>query len=128
MKTRINKLTLTNATAIGANSVASQNNSLILGNNANIGIGTSTPNSKLTVAGLIETTVGGVKFPDGTIQTTVGGGNGRILNQTTLQTSANFNIDGTGTANIFNAAIQFNKNGQRVLRATMGDGSGSLFE
>jgi hypothetical protein len=40
---------LTNATAIGANALVSQSNSLILGNNANVGIGTSTPNSKLTV-------------------------------------------------------------------------------
>ena len=37
-----------------------------------VGIGTDTPSSKLTVAGLIETTGGGVKFPDGTTQTTAG--------------------------------------------------------
>jgi hypothetical protein len=36
----------------------------------NVGIGTPTPTSKLTVAGLIEATTGGVKFPDGTIQMT----------------------------------------------------------
>jgi len=155
---------LTNATALGANAVVSQSNSVILGNNANVGIGTSTPQAKfnvvgsswfqgdttplpntagkgivigfsgdqgyisgfdyttftpknlllnlgggnvgigttaptsrLTVTGLIETTTGGIKFPDGTIQKTAGGGNG-ILNQTTLQTGANFNIDGNGVA------------------------------
>ena len=38
--------------------------------NGNVGIGTTTPSSKLTVNGTIETTVGGVKFPDGTEQTT----------------------------------------------------------
>src|SRR5215813_10825069 len=37
-----------------------------------VGIGTDTPSSRLTVAGLIETTLGGIKFPDGTIQTTAG--------------------------------------------------------
>ena len=39
-----------------------------------VGIGTDAPTSKLTVAGLIETINpgGGVKFPDGTIQTTAG--------------------------------------------------------
>lgn len=36
-----------------------------------VGIGTDTPTSKLTVAGVIETKGGGgIKFPDGTIQTT----------------------------------------------------------
>jgi hypothetical protein len=36
----------------------------------NVGIGTDTPTSKLTVAGMIQTTLGGYKFPDGTVQTT----------------------------------------------------------
>src|SRR5215510_7940118 len=35
-----------------------------------IGIGTTTPTSTLTVQGMIETTTGGFKFPDGTVQTT----------------------------------------------------------
>jgi hypothetical protein len=35
-----------------------------------VGIGTTSPTSKLTVAGMIETTLGGYKFPDGTIQST----------------------------------------------------------
>jgi hypothetical protein len=36
----------------------------------NVGIGTDAPASKLTVRGIIETTLGGLKFPDGTVQTT----------------------------------------------------------
>ena len=36
----------------------------------NVGIGTTTAGSKLTVAGKIESTSGGVKFPDGTTQAT----------------------------------------------------------
>src|SRR6266496_1436325 len=35
-----------------------------------VGIGTRTPTSLLTVQGMIETTLGGYKFPDGTLQTT----------------------------------------------------------
>jgi hypothetical protein len=35
-----------------------------------IGIGTTSPSSLLTVQGMIETTLGGYKFPDGTLQTT----------------------------------------------------------
>src|SRR5262249_20588688 len=37
-----------------------------------IGVGTTTPTSPLTVQGMIETTLGGYKFPDGTMQTTAG--------------------------------------------------------
>ncbi len=38
----------------------------------NVGIGTTGPNSKLEVAGTIHSTTGGIKFPDGTTQTTSG--------------------------------------------------------
>ncbi len=49
-----------------------------------------------------------------TIASTSGGGGG-IQNQTTLQSGANFNIDGTGTALVLNAGTQFNINGSRIL-------------
>jgi hypothetical protein len=39
-----------------------------------IGIGTTNPAQKLSVNGVIESTTGGVKFPDGTIQATAAGG------------------------------------------------------
>jgi phage protein U len=39
----------------------------------NVGIGTTTPSHELTVAGTIESTLGGIKFPDGTIQATAAG-------------------------------------------------------
>ncbi len=42
---------LSNATAIGANAVVSQSNSLVLGNNVNVGIGTTAPEQKLHVVG-----------------------------------------------------------------------------
>jgi hypothetical protein len=35
----------------------------------NVGIGTTTPAQKLSVVGVIESTTGGVKFPDNTVQT-----------------------------------------------------------
>ena len=43
---------------------------LILGATGNVGIGNTSPASKLTVAGTVESTSGGIKFPDGTTQTT----------------------------------------------------------
>lgn len=44
--------TLTNATAVGANAVVAISNSLILGNGANVGIGTSSPQNTLHVVGV----------------------------------------------------------------------------
>jgi len=41
----------------------------------NVGIGNFSPGSKLSVTGLVESTSGGFKFPDGTVQTETGGGN-----------------------------------------------------
>ncbi|MEI8201368.1 MAG: collagen-like protein [Bacteroidota bacterium] len=49
---------LTNATAIGANAIVSSNNSLVLGNRANVGIGTSSPLlAPLQVQGSVGNTV-----------------------------------------------------------------------
>ena len=42
--------------------------------NGNVGIATTTPGSPLTVAGVIYSSTGGFKFPDGTIQTTSAAG------------------------------------------------------
>jgi len=38
----------------------------------NVGIGTKYPSDKLEVAGIVHSTTGGFKFPDGTLQTTAG--------------------------------------------------------
>ena len=46
--------------------------SIITANLGNVGIGTLTPTSRLTVFGTIESTKNGFKFPDGTMQTTAG--------------------------------------------------------
>ncbi len=67
---------LDNATALGANAVVSQSNSLVLGHDASVGIGTGAPSEKLQVVGTIYSSAGGFKFPDGTVQTTAASGGG----------------------------------------------------
>ena len=52
----------------------------------NVGIGTDSPTSRLTVGGMIQTTTGGVKFPDGTVQTTAAlGGLQFVFTDSTLR-------------------------------------------
>jgi len=71
--------------------------------NGNVGIGTTNPTEKLTVAGVIYSTTGGIKFPDGTIQTTAAapGASGWTDGGTTVSlTTATDNVGiGTSTAN-----------------------------
>jgi hypothetical protein len=45
-------------------------------NGGNVGIGTASPDSKLTVAGEVHVTSGGIRFPNGTVQTTAPTTNG----------------------------------------------------
>lgn len=69
---------LSNATAIGARAQVDASNSMVLGSIAgvngasssvNVGIGTTAPGERLSVAGTIESTTGGFKFPDGSVLT-----------------------------------------------------------
>lgn len=115
---------LTNATAIGARAQVTQSNSLVLGSingvngaaaDTKVGIGTTAPTSRLTVAGLIETTTGGVKFPDGTIQTTAAAGGSVTTDGTTLTgngTAASplaIKGSGVGTAQLADGAVTTDK-------------------
>ena len=47
---------------------------VVIDSNGRVGIGTIEPSETLTVGGVIETTTGGVRFPDGTLQTSAAGG------------------------------------------------------
>ncbi len=77
---------LTYTTAIGSGAVVTQSNTLILGGPSGtpaavkVGIGTTTPGQTLSVAGTIESTSGGVRFPDGTMQTTAATTNSSLGN------------------------------------------------
>ena len=94
------KVTGTVANATTATTATNANNSNQLGNlpsnrfvqldvNGDVSIGTTSTGSKLTVAGVIESTTGGIKFPDTTVQTTAG--------LTAVTTDAT--LTGNGTAN-----------------------------
>jgi hypothetical protein len=88
-------------------------NSVLFNNGTNVGIGTTSPNQKLTVEGIIHTTLGGVMFPDGTTQTTASvsaipsGTNGQTLrnnagawvaNNTLFNDGSNIGIGSTNPA------------------------------
>ena len=66
----VGKISMWTGTGPSGNSILGD--SIITQAGNNIGIGTDSPTSKLTVQGMIETTLGGYKFPDGTVQTTAG--------------------------------------------------------
>ena len=55
------------------------NNQFLIRAGGGVGIGTNNPTSTLTVAGTVESTSGGIKFPDGTVQATAGSGLGLTL-------------------------------------------------
>lgn len=65
----------------------------IVDTNGNVGIGTATPAQKLSVTGVIESTTGGIKFPDGTVQTTASSGSGG--SGSSLASTSTFSANGT---------------------------------
>jgi hypothetical protein len=77
-----------------------------------VGIGTSSPGEKLTVAGVIHSTTGGFRFPDGTIQTTAATGAAGWALTGNAGTNPATNFLGT-TDNI---ALEIRVNNARALR------------
>jgi len=56
----------------------------------NVGVGTDSPTSRLTVSGMVEASLGGYKFPDGTVQATSAAG-------ALLSVAHNATLEGNGT-------------------------------
>jgi len=81
--------TLTNAAAIGAGASVTQSNSVVLGNNANVGIGTSAPAAKLHVEGSLKLVDGNQE--DGHVLTSDADGNASWVSATALAVDT-FNI------------------------------------
>ncbi|MBT9168998.1 MAG: hypothetical protein DDT19_02350 [Syntrophomonadaceae bacterium] len=94
-------------TSFAGNISGATGTGLVVTNANNVGIGTATPTSPLTVAGVIHSSTGGFRFPDGTTQTTaaVGAGGGiggsgtlnRVARFTTANTIGDSQIFDTGT-------------------------------
>jgi hypothetical protein len=93
-----------------------------------VGIGMDTPTSRLTVAGMIETTLGGLKFPDGTIQSTAGISS--ILHDATLAgngTAASLlgvAVAGVDTIHLANNAVT----GAKIANGTLVRSLNGLFD
>jgi hypothetical protein len=92
-----------------------------------VGIGTTTPTSPLTVRGMIETMLGGYKFPDGTVQTTAFDPNQvvRSLNGLTgnVQLAAGANITITPSGNTLTIAAENALTGVTHDATLQGDGT-----
>jgi hypothetical protein len=118
---------LTFATAMGAGSRVSASNTVVLGRSADaVQIpGALTVTGTLNANGSAITNVNASNILTGTLDV-ARLGNGVILNISngTPQANSNFSISGTGTANIFTAALQYNIGGNRVLSVA---GSNNVF-
>lgn len=115
------------ATAIGAGSVVTTSNTIQLGRDGsdlvrigNLGAATSTslcinPNNILSACSVDSSQYVVSTDPRLSDARTPTAGSGFYIQNTTSQQTANFNVSGTGTANIFNAGTQFNLNNSRIL-------------
>lgn len=75
-----------------------------------VGVGTATPSSTFTVAGLVESTGGGYKFPDGSVQTTAssGGGSGSSYNADEVSLHLNVSTFSALSSSVTLQGNQFN--------------------
>lgn len=104
------------ATAIGSGAIASANNTVVLGRPAdNVQIpGTLAVTGAISGTATNATQLGGIAANQ--YVTTTAGNASYIQNTTSPQAASNFNISGTGNANIINAETEYRFAGQTVLR------------
>ncbi len=92
----------------------------------NVGIGTATPGNTLTVAGKIQSTSGGVVFPDGTVQTTAASASGQTTSAANVSSgSFGANTGGgnytfPGSITVGPSANYLNTNGSLICFSSAG--------
>jgi len=86
---------LTNSTTVTNFMTGSGTSALYVRGDGNVGINNTSPGQKLSVAGVIESTTGGFKYPNGSIQTTAAGAAG----------TTNYLSKFTGAADLGNSQI-----------------------
>lgn len=93
-----------------------------------IGIGTTTPSSRLSVIGTIESLSGGFKFPDGTVQTTAGltsiFRDATLLGNGTAGSPLGIALGGVGTLQLANGAVT----GQKIANGSVVRSFNGLFD
>jgi hypothetical protein len=99
MKKVILLLFLTLSLVLISSNVFAADGDLIV--NGKVGIGTTTPAQKLSVAGTIESTSGGIKFPDGSIQTVAAGAADGKTHKTQIFTANGTWTKPTGVSSVF---------------------------
>lgn len=87
------------------NELTTYSNTYLATGSGKVGIGTSSPGQKLSVAGTIESTSGGIKFPDGTTQTTAAAKG--TLSCTTRSTNTNLDSLRLGSLYVYCESDEF---------------------
>ncbi|MDO7851772.1 tail fiber domain-containing protein, partial [Hymenobacter convexus] len=112
---------LTNATALGANVTLAQSNTVVLGNGASVGIGTSTPTQKLDVdGGILARSNSAISNQGAYLQWNRSGGDGEtwLLNQQGGSSSGGIRFGSATTANVATEWARFDGTGNLGLGAT----------